>query len=77
MEIFFRPDEIFGGFPAGFRPSPVAVKIQDRRAVEPIRCVRSACQGAVSQRLQDAKGLFSCLCPETLRTGSRGLKTFT
>jgi hypothetical protein len=42
MEIFFRPDEIFGGFPAGFRLSPIAVKIQDRRAVEPICCVRSA-----------------------------------
>ncbi|MDR0348757.1 MAG: hypothetical protein LBH90_04600 [Tannerella sp.] len=64
MKIFFRHYEIFGGFPAGFRPTPMAGKIRDIRAVEPIWCACGAlAKGTVKQRLQDAKGLFSCVCP--------------
>jgi hypothetical protein len=53
----------FSCFPAGFRPPPMAGKIRDIRAVEPIWCACGAlAKGTVSQRLQDAKGLFSCVC---------------
>jgi hypothetical protein len=65
MKIFFRHYVIFGGFPAGFRPTPMAGKIRAVRAVEPIWCACGALvKGTVSQRLQDAKGLFSYVCPE-------------
>jgi hypothetical protein len=42
MKIFFRHYVIFGAFPAGFHPTPMAGKIRDIRAVGPIW---SACQG--------------------------------
>jgi hypothetical protein len=42
MKIFFRHYVIFGGFPAGFRPPPMAGKIRAVRAVEPIWCAGGA-----------------------------------
>jgi hypothetical protein len=52
MEIFVHHYGIFGAFPAGFRPA--ATRVKDREGDDP-RCLRNACQRAVSERLQDAK----------------------
>jgi hypothetical protein len=60
----FRHYVIFGGFPAGFRPTPMAGKIRAVRAVEPIWCACGALvKGTVKQRLQDAKGFYFVRLP--------------